>query len=129
MGFQIRDTKGEAIAINTLDKEIAVLWGVECRPKRYAVRNNRDFYPEGIKGDFDFASQSNWFDTIGYMIHAEGKSIQDLIDYYTDVMKEYLGKTDEDGSIITIEIIYPKIMLLLNTWLNKGYTSHQVDSL
>jgi len=127
MGFQIRDAKGEAIAINTLDKEIAVLWGVEYHPKNYAVENSRDHYPDTVNGSIDYADQPNWYDKIGYKIHSQGLSIQGVINDYKEVMVDHLGKKYKDGSVITLESIYPKVMLLLNTWLNKGYTAHQVD--
>lgn len=60
------------------------------------------------------------------MIASEGKSLQDILDYYTDIMKEYIGQKDENGVTITLEYIYPYHTKLLNSWINKGYMAKQI---
>lgn len=124
--FQILNKDGIAIPINELDKEICELWGVPIHPKRYAMENPREYYPEGNKGNYDYVSQANWFDTIGYMIASENKTFEDIIEYYRDVFKEFIGLKDENGELITLETIIPKRMLLLTTWITKGYQPKQV---
>lgn len=124
--FQILDKENNAIGILELDKEVCELWGVPVHPKRYAMENPREYYPEGIKGEFDFYSQSNWYDTIGWMIASENKSFEDIIEYYRETFKKFIGKKDEEGNLITLEYIIPKRMLLLNTWIGKGYQPKQI---
>jgi hypothetical protein len=41
-------------------------------------------------------------------------------------MKDFIGQTDEDGSVITLEVIYPYHTKLLNYWINAGYTAKQI---
>jgi len=125
--FQILNKDNTPIIINKLDEEVCALWKVPVDKKSYAVEYPREHFSDDRSGAFEYASQSNWFDTIGWMA-AEGKSLQDMIDYYTDIMKDYIGKIDEDGTIITVESIYPKRMLLLNTWIEKGYQTKQLKN-
>lgn len=125
--FQILDKDNNAIKINDLDREVCELTGNEVDPKEYCRLGNRKDFPEGHKGNIDFIFNTyNWYDTIGWMIASEGKSLQDIIEYYKDVMKEFLGKVDENGEVITIEYIYPYHMKVLNSWINKGYTAKQI---
>lgn len=91
--FQILDKDNNPISIGQLDKEVCELTGNEIDPKHYCSLGNRKDYPEGFKGDMEYHGKtSNWYDTIGWMIAYEGKSLQDIIDYYTDIMKEFIGQ-------------------------------------
>lgn len=122
-GFQILNAENAPIPINKLDEEVCEIVGVEPNKKNYCLLGKR----EDFKSDLDYISRcSNWYDTIGWMIASEGKSFQDVLDYYADIMKEFIGKKDEDGTIITLEYIYPYQTKLLNTWIAKGYTAKQV---
>ncbi len=125
--FQILDKDNNPISIGQLDREVCELTGNEVDTKWYCTLGNRKDYPEGFKGDMEYSRRtSNWYDTIGWMIASEAKSLQDIIDYYADVMKEFIGQTDDDGSIITLEKIYPYHLKVLNTWINKGYQAKQI---
>jgi hypothetical protein len=120
--FQILDKDNNAISINELDKEVCEIVGNEVDEECYCVLGRREDY----ESTWDFISKaSNWYDTIGRMI-AEGKSFQDILSYYADTMKKFIGKTEEDGTVITLEIIYPYHTKLLNSWINKGYTAKQI---
>lgn len=121
--FQILNNENTPIPINKLDEEVCLIVGVEPHPKRYCLLGKREDY----KSNWDYISScSNWYDTIGWMIASEGKSLQDILDYYTDTMKEYIGQKDENGNIITLEYIYPYHTKVLNTWINKGYIAKQI---
>lgn len=125
--FQILDKDNNPVSIGQLDREVCELTGNEVHPKHYCTLGNRKDYPEGFKGEMEYHRRtSNWYDTIGWMIAYEAKSLQDIIDYYADVMKEFIGQTDDDGSIITLEKIYPYHLKVLNTWINKGYQAKQI---
>lgn len=120
--FQILDKENQPIEINELDKQVCELVGNEQDKKYYCLLGKREDY----ESDWAYISNtSNWYDTIGWMI-AEGKSFQDIIEYYKDIMKEYIGKTDKDGTIITIEYIYPYHIKVLNHWIDSGYTAKQI---
>ena len=125
--FQILNKNGEPIAINALDAEVCEIIGNDIHPKHYCVLGKRSDFPKGTRGGFEFLSQtSNWHDTFGWMIAEENKSFQDMIDYYTNVIKEWIGKVDEDGTVITVDLIYPYHMKVLRTWIAKGYTPKQI---
>ena len=125
--FQILDKNNLPVSITTLDKEVCELVGNEVDEKHYCILGKRSDYPDTHKGEMSYLSNtSNWYDTIGWMIASEGKSFQDILDYYADIMKEYIGKQDENGNIITLEYIYPYHTKVLNTWINKGYTTKQI---
>jgi len=124
--FQILSPDNEPIPINVLDREVCVTLGIEVDNKQYCRLGKREDYPKGIKGEWNYLSNCpNWYDTIGWMI-ADGKSLQGIIDYYTDIMKEYIGQKNEDGTIITIESIYPYHIKLLESWISKGYVAKQI---
>lgn len=120
--FQILDNQGNAIDINQLDKEVCELMGVEQHKKWYCTLGKREDHPS--RWEF-LLRTSNWYDTIGWMI-AEGKSFEDILAYYADVMKDFIGKEDETGNILTLETIYPYHTLVLNTWISKGYKAKQI---
>ncbi len=122
-GFQILDKENNPIGINALDKEVCDMVGNEVDKKQYCRLGRREDFEKEL--DYVFKT-SNWYDTIGWMIASENKSFQDIIDYYTEIMKEFIGKKDDDGSIITIETIYPYHMKVLNTWIEKGYKTKQI---
>lgn len=121
--FQILDKENNPISINELDKEVCELTDNEQDKKWYCPLGNKKDH----KSKIDFIRKcSNWYDTIGWMIASENKSFQDILDYYIEIMKEFIGKKDEDGTIITLEVIYPYHTKVLNTWINKGYKAKQI---
>lgn len=120
--FQILDKDNNPISIGELDRQVCELTGNE-QDKKYYCNLAKNSELKTFKEKF---SVSNWYDTIGWMIASENKSLQDILDYYADVMKEYIGKIDEDGTVLTLEYIYPYHTLVLNTWINKGYKAKQV---
>lgn len=123
-GFEIHDKDGKAININDLDREVCEIVGNEYDNKHYCLLGRR----EDHDSDFHFFSRTyNWFDTIGWMIASEGKTFEQIIEYYTEPMKEFLGQVAEDGTIVTIDYIYPYHMKLLRTWIAKGYQPKSVD--
>ena len=125
--FQILNKNGEPIAINALDAEVCEIIGNDIHPKHYCVLGKRRDFPKGTRGEFEFLSQtSNWHDTFGWMIAEENKSFQDMIEYYTDAMKDFLGEPDANGVPMTIEMIYPYHMKVLKTWIAKDYTPKQI---
>ena len=124
--FQILSPDNEPIPINVLDKEVCATLGIEVDNKKYCKLGKREDYPKGIKGEQKYLYNCpNWYDTIGRMI-AEGYSLQGIIDYYTEIMKEYIGQKYEDGTIITIDSIYPHHIKLLKSWISKGYVAKQI---
>ena len=125
--FQILDKNNNPISIKNLDEEVCKIVGNEIDEKEYCRLGKRSDYPNTNRGEMDYLLRtSNWYDTIGWMIAKENKSFQDIIDYYKETMKAFLGKTDENGEIITIERIYPYEIKVLNTWIEKGYTAKQI---
>lgn len=121
--FQILDNQGNPVTIGQLDREVCELTGNEVDAKHYCPLGNIKDHESRMKFVFN---TSNWYDTIGWMIASENKSFQDILNYYADVMKEFIGKIDEDGNVITLEVIYPYHTLVLNTWINKGYVAKQI---
>lgn len=122
-GFQILDKDGNPISINNLDKEVCEIVGNEQDKKYYCTLGRREDY----KDEFDYITKTtNWYDSIGWMIAFEGKTFQQIIEYYTNAMKEFIGKEDSTGQMITIEMIYPYHMKVLNNWIDKGYATKQV---
>lgn len=121
--FQILDSNNNPISIQDLDKEVCELTGNEIDPKWYCPLGNRKDHDSEIK----FLRVSNWFDTIGWMI-AEGKSFQDILDYYSECMKDFIGKPDENGNILTLEIIYPYHTKVINHWVSKGYKPKSIKN-
>ncbi|MCP4255538.1 MAG: hypothetical protein GY775_19460 [Candidatus Scalindua sp.] len=127
--FQILDKSEKPVAINTLDAEVCKLQGKTPNAKHYCGFENPNDYEKGVD-DYAYVSTEltgNWFDTIGWLIASENKSLHDIIDYYKDIMKEFLGMLDKEGNRITIEMIYPNKIKLLKNWINKGYVARQVD--
>lgn len=125
--YQILNKDGKPIAINVLDAEVCALLNVDVQVKHYCRLGKREDYPEGRKGDFQYFSRtSNWHDTLGWLIAAENKSLEDIIEYYTNILKEWIGKEDESGGIISVDLIYPYHMKVLRSWIAKGYTTKQI---
>lgn len=125
--FQILDKNNNPVSIKKLDQQVCELTGNEVDPKWYCRLGNRKDFPQTFEGEIEFLIKTyNWYDTIGWLIASENKSFQDIIDYYKDSIKEFLGKKDENGEIITIEYIYPYHMKVLNYWIDKGYTTKQI---
>lgn len=109
--FQILDKDGIAIPLSILDKEVCDLKGIEPDPKWYC--------------DLEASAMSSWYDTIGWLIASENKSFEDIIEYFTEPMRKYIGQVD-NGKVITLETIYPIRIKLLNMWIEKGYTPKQI---
>jgi hypothetical protein len=125
--FQILNKAGEPIPLNTLDEEVCELLDIKPHPKNYCRFGKREDYPEGIKGEFAYLTKtSNWFDTIGWLIAADNKSFQEILDYYADVMKDFIGQEDHNGKLITLESIYPYRTKVLKAWISKGYQPKQI---
>lgn len=61
MSFQILNKEGVAVPIKQLDVEAAKFWGKEVDLKWYADPSPKDTDV--------FKRKTNWFDTIGYIIH------------------------------------------------------------
>jgi len=120
--FQILDENNNPIALNTLDEQVCMLTGNEVDPKKYCALGKR----EDFKTDREFVFNTfNWFDTVGWQI-AAGKSFQDILDYYADAMKEFIGELDEFDNVLTLETIYPYHTKVLNYWMTAGYTAKQI---
>jgi hypothetical protein len=121
--FQILDKNDEAIPINQLDREVCDIMEKEQDPKWYCTLGRESEY----KSRIDYVLHApNWYDTIGWMIANEGKSFQQIIEYYANVVEDFIGKKDENDKIITLEDIYPHQTKLINHWINKGYTTKQI---
>lgn len=123
-GFKILDADGKAISIADLDKEVSEITGNPQEARRYTDLTIRK--PDETNWQY-ISRSANWYDTIGWMIASENKSFEDIIEYYTEPMRKYLGKPYEDGTICTIESIYPGHMAVLNTWISKGYKPVRVE--
>lgn len=119
--FMILDKNNNPIPIKELDREVCELVGNEIDPKYYCTLGKR----EDFKSEWEYITCSNWYDTIGWMI-AKGKNFQEILDYYAEGMKDFIGKTDENGETITLEYIYPYHTKVLNTWIKKGYQPKQI---
>ena len=122
--FKILNKDGVALPINTIDKEICEILGHDLKSKHYAKFKT----PEECKDAWEYAKEPNWFDTFGWMIASEGKSWLDMIAYYVEPMKEYIGQKNEDDTLITIDYIYPKRMNVLRAFIEKGYQPIQIIS-
>ena len=125
MGFQIKNKQGIAIPLNTLDKEIAELFGVKCDTKEYIS------YPSRT----DQMPRSNWFDTLGWFIHNHGFNMFDLRTYILGtIFNAYEGVNH--GSVLDLKIDLEKVnacievtkhqLQILDMWKEKGYSCHQV---
>jgi len=117
--FKILNKTGEALTIAELDAEVCKIVGVEIHPKYYCKLGKREEY----KSNWDYVCHAqSWYDSIGWMIASDGKTFEGIIEYYTDLMKEFIGQLDDDGvTIITIDVIYPYHMKVLRSWIEKGY--------
>lgn len=152
--FQILDANGEAISINTLDKEAALFWGKEVQEKNYVSPATQR---EG-EGKYAFISRqmsANWFDQLGYAIANQGDYASgwrnvalymlDCSDYLLEEEKETvelctfnvtafdnvplaaaeLSKHLAIGLIVKLEYAKPYVDLM-NHWAAKGYTPKQI---
>lgn len=122
-GFQILNKEGIAIHINKIDEEICELLNKPVDKNSYCMLGNREDY----KSDWEYLTRcTNWFDSIGWMIAHDGKSFEQILEHYSEVMKEFIGQKDENGIAITLEDIYPYHCKVLNTFISKGYKAVQV---
>ena len=118
MGFQIKNSEGNTFTINNLDKEVCNLWGHPVDKKAYCVPLGRDEFDSSTKGYIEYLRQSNWYDSVGYMIHSEKCSSWDQVInsfkvLYKDILEEYK---------MSLEVLIPHEMKLINHWNDKGYT-------
>lgn len=125
--FQILDKNNNPIAINQLDEEICKLLNIDITPKKYAVFRSRDEFSDDLRGQIEYDTQTNWYDSLGWMI-ATGKNFQDIIEEYNNVFKDFLNKKDENGNVLTLEVIIPGKMKVLNYWINSGYTPKSIKN-
>ena len=125
MSFQILDKNNNPIPINSLDKEAAEFWGFKTdNPKLYAMPESRDKFPEGWKGSFEFNSQSNWYDSIGWAISFKKCTTwRQVKDYLLEAWQEYLLEYPE----ATEEECLGAKGRLIDHWESKGYTPKCVD--
>lgn len=125
--FQILNSQGQAIPINQLDQEICDLIGNPIDPKHYCLLGKREDYPDTPSGEWKYlTSCPNWYDTIGWMIASENKSFEEILDFYAEPMKKFIGQKDSNGVEITLEYIYPYHTKVLNTFIQKGYKPKQI---
>jgi hypothetical protein len=125
--FQILDKDGNAIPINQLDREVCELQGKEYDPKWYCGFADPSKYEDLNCIDYIYKEMSsNWHDTLGRLISNEGFSFEGMIEYYEGVMKDYVGKKDENGVVLTIDMIYPRRIPLIRHWIEKGYKTKQI---
>ena len=120
MAFQILDKNGEAIPLNTLDKEVVELWDTDYDTKYYAVPKKRSYFPDGIKGEFEYCKQMNWFDSLGYAIHADRLSTWDGVREYFEALYVDMIKKYE----LSLKEIVPELVQLIDHWESKGYRPH-----
>ena len=120
--FQIWNKENISIPINKLDEEICELLEIPVDKKHYCMLGKREEY----KSDFDYFSHCpNWFDVLGWLI-SEGKTFEDIIEYYKEVFKDFIGEKDETGQVLTLEIIIPYKMKVLKYWIEQGYQPKQI---
>ncbi len=122
MSFQIKDKDGNAIGINTLDKEAAEFWAVPIKDKYYA---------EPMKDGKSVGG--NWFDNVGYAIHSPLTNHTSGWDNVRHTMwTNLMGWSYKDPEHVQIDHLknnneYLKPYFhLITFWEAKGYTPHQV---
>lgn len=142
--FQILDKDGNAIPINTLDKEAADFWNKELDPKYYA---------DPSKKDTDRWLGANWFDTIGWYIANQGNYTTGWANVVSSLVAEPLGqclfKKQEDNTVKVAKFVdckdgelhlescvekslflslcfFQPFIDLINHWAGKGYTPKQI---
>lgn len=124
MGFQILNDKKEALSLNQLDEEVAVLWNKQVDPKQYATPNPKK------EGDLTGVSEGvNWFDSLGFKIHTQrhlsSVSWSTLIsEYYADAGKMSSGS---GAKYEVFCLIYRPYFSLIDHWATKGYTAIRVE--
>ncbi len=130
MGFEILDINKQAILINELDKEAAILWNKEIDPKHYAHPKQ----PTGDEMQDAMYLSMNWFDYIGHNIHSNHA-------VYTRNYKEMTwNMVKESLLLVQVNVINVTAQQLENTrtylkpyfdlidhWASKGYTPKRVE--
>lgn len=126
--FKMFNRENKQLSYKELDKEVAELWGFTPQNEtEYAKPKSKSEFSDTLIGEFEYWSQSNWFDTIGWHMY-KGLSLQEIIEDYEKVFEQFLGKTDENGEVITLKTIIPKEYELLRTWIKKGYRVEQIKN-
>lgn len=121
-GFEIHDKDGNAIIINTLDEQICNLIGNPVHSKNYCYLGKES----ELLTYRDRSNAGNWFDILGWQI-ANNLSFQDIIDEYEKTFAEFIGEEDENGLIIDLKTIIPYHIMVLEFWIESGYTGHSVE--
>ena len=132
--FQILDTNGEPISMNILDHQACTVWGhQEPHEKAYVSPKPRSaFDEEGVKGDFEYMRQTNWFDAIGWAIATQGN-------YTTgwDNVKCKLMAIQIEGNVLKpiedqiVSLVFANKYLapyfeLISIWQMAGFTPKQI---
>lgn len=118
MGFQIRNAEGIAIPINELDKEAAAFWGHPVWDKNYIT-------PSGSW------NSTNWFDSIGWNIHAQGHYTKGWNNVKCSMMSVHTAEfgmlTEEEQlqRVVSNNLYLKPYMELIDHWAAKGYTPHK----
>lgn len=130
MGFEILNTEKQPILINELDKDAATLWNKEVDARHYA-------HPKPTTGDEvqdAMYLSMNWFDYVGYNIHANQAAYTKNYKQMTwDMVKESLLLTQFNvvkGTAQQLENMrmYLKPYFdLIDLWESKGYTPKRVE--
>lgn len=133
-GLRVLDKDGKALSIKQIDAEICELIGNEVDSKWYSVMVNRKEFRKNyieknnIKSSELFDAEiaearlPNWFDTIGYMCSNENKTLDEVVEFYRKGMEKFLGKPLKNGEIVTLEMIYPGELKVINYFKEQGYT-------
>ena len=130
MGFQIKNSEGNTIAIKELDQEAATLWEVEIDPEYFSS----PIKPDGTLKTLSRMMTCNWFDNIGYIIHKLKTSDWEVVraDYlgpYLEGLKKYEGKPDYEEAKKAFLGGHVKAMCdLIDLWKGKGYVPQYVNS-
>lgn len=149
MGFQIKNSAGEALKLVDLDQEAATLWGVEVDPKYYASPFKKLVNPENINALSEEERNEwkrkvldntrdrmncNWFDNIGFIIHklktSDWEEVRaDYLEVYLEGLKEHEGKPDYEEAKEAFLGGHVKAMCeLINLWKEKGYQPEYINS-
>lgn len=160
--FQILNKEGNPVSMKQLDAEAAEFWGKTLDPKRYANPTPEFINKDNLEGDelltammeYNMNQDSNWFDTIGYLIANEGNYtsgwnnvVNNLIgeslcrivrDFDNkDIVNVVKFKKSEENTIslhekVEISIFgiclkyYKPYIQLINYWRSKGYRPKQI---
>ncbi len=116
--FQIQDSNGNGIPLNTLDKEAAEFCKVDLHSKEYAKPNH---------------CSSNWFDMIGWYIANPCNMTTGWINVKTTILAQAAEwacysflKSKVNMSISDLSVAYQPYLDLIDHWETKGYSPKQI---